>query len=149
MTEHSASEVCTVAGFLSYKICRLAFRLNLPRWTIDILNITYKNMVFSQGCNCPIPEAHGSVQGIIRPSSAELGACSLAGTTKCPITKLTLSTHTISQAGQAAAFGHLFSEAVRAGQSAVQTQHPGLYFQLGAEYAISRFTTTSWKILKS
>ena len=37
VTEHSASEVCTVAGFLSYKICRLAFRLNLPRWTKDIL----------------------------------------------------------------------------------------------------------------
>ena len=68
---------------------------------------------------------------------------------ECPITKLTLFTHTISQAGQAAAFGHLFSEGVRAGQSAVQTQHPGLYFQLGAEYAISRFTTTSCKILKS
>ena len=47
------------------------------------------------------------------------------------------------QAGQAAAFGQLFSEAVRAGQSAVQTQHPGLYFQLGAEYAISRCTLTS------
>ena len=45
--------------------------------------------------------------------------------------------------GQAAAFGQLFSEAVRAGQSAVQTQHPGLYFQLGAEYAISRCTLTS------
>ena len=51
----------------------------------------------------------------------------------------TLATPIIFQAGQAAAFGHLFSEAVRAGQSAVQTQHPGLYFQLGAEYAISRW----------
>ena len=46
------------------------------------------------------------------------------------------------QAGQAAAFGHLFSDAVRAGQSAVQTQHPGIYFQLGAEYAISRCAIT-------
>ena len=46
------------------------------------------------------------------------------------------------QAGQAAAFGQLFSDAVRAGQSAVQTQHPGIYFQLGAEYAISRCAIT-------
>merc|ERR1719284_1938354 len=46
--------------------------------------------------------------------------------------------HAAWQAGQAAAFGQLFSDAVRAGQSAVQTHHPGIYFQLGAEYAISR-----------
>ena len=41
VTEHSASEVCTVAGFLSYKICRLAFRLNLPRWSKDILEVNF------------------------------------------------------------------------------------------------------------
>lgn len=34
MTEHGAAEVRTVAGFISYKICRLAFRLNLPRWLL-------------------------------------------------------------------------------------------------------------------
>ena len=39
VTEHSASEVCTVAGFLSYKICKLAFRLNLPRWAKEILKV--------------------------------------------------------------------------------------------------------------
>ena len=32
LTEHSAPEIRTVAGFISYKICRLAFRLNLPRY---------------------------------------------------------------------------------------------------------------------
>ena len=51
----------------------------------------------------------------------------------------------ILQAGQVAAFGQLFSEAVCAGQSAVQTQHPApdLYFQLGTEYVIIRCTLTS------
>merc|ERR1719370_1775496 len=102
MTEHSASEVCTVAGFLSYKICRLAFRLNLPR---DAIAQFRKHMDQFKASSGPAQ------------LSWEHGAW---------------------QAGQAAAFGQLFSEAVRAGQSAVQTQHPGLYLQLGAEYAISR-----------
>jgi len=102
VTEHSASEVCTVAGFLSYKICRLAFRLNLPR---DAIAQFRKHM---------------------DQFKASSGPAQLSWE------------HAAWQAGQAAAFGQLFSEAVRAGQSAVQTQHPGLYFQLGAEYAISR-----------
>ena len=37
---------------------------------------------------------------------------------------VTLSTHTILQAGHLVAFSQLFSEAVRADQSVVQTQHP-------------------------
>ena len=32
LTEHNAPEIRTTAGFISYKICRLAFRLNLPRY---------------------------------------------------------------------------------------------------------------------
>ena len=39
-------------------------------------------------------------------------------------TLVILSTHTILQAGRLVAFGQLFSEAVRADQSVVQTQHP-------------------------
>ena len=137
------------------------FPLNLPRWTLDnghLQSNVLETWPFSQGFYCPIPETHGPIQGVIRPGSVELGACSLAGTKM--FTKVTMSivhTHNIGnfgdlvhihnlpiiQAGQAAAFGQLFSEAVRAGQSAVQTQHLGLYFQLGAEYAISRCTLTS------
>jgi hypothetical protein len=38
------------------------------------------------------------------------------------------------QAGQAAAFAQLFLEA----QQSAQAHHPGIYFQLAANYAISR-----------
>jgi hypothetical protein len=38
------------------------------------------------------------------------------------------------QAGQAAAFAQLFMEA----QQSAQAQHPGIFFQLAANYAISR-----------
>jgi hypothetical protein len=44
------------------------------------------------------------------------------------------------QAGQAAAFAQLFLEA----QQSAQAHHPGIYFQLAANYAISRsFLLTS------
>ena len=48
--------------------------------------------------------------------------------------------HAAWQAGQAAAFAQLFLEAQQTGQAqqSAQAQHPGIYFQLAANYAISR-----------
>lgn len=35
-------------------------------------------------------------------------------------------------------FGDIFDEAVKLGLPAVQTQHPGIYYQQAAQYAILR-----------
>lgn len=35
-------------------------------------------------------------------------------------------------------FGDVFDEAVKSGLPAVQTQHPGIYYQQAAQYAILR-----------
>ena len=102
VTEHNISELRTVAGFISYKICKLAFRLNLPR---DAIAQFRKHLD----------------QFRVSPGPPQLSW-----------------EHAAWQAGQASTFGHLFSEAHGAGQTAVQTQHPGIYFKLAAEYAISR-----------
>jgi len=102
LTEHNTAEVRTVAGLVNFKICRLAFRLNLPR---DAITQFRKHM--EQWRSPPGPPQ----------LSWEQAAW---------------------QAGQAAAFGQQFVEACKGGQAAVQTQHPGIYFHLGAEYSISR-----------
>jgi len=102
LTEHNTAEIRTVAGLINFKICRLAFRLNLPR---DAITQFRKHM--EQWRSPPGPPQ----------LSWEQAAW---------------------QAAQAAAFGHQFVEACKGGQSAVQTQHPGIYFHLAAEYSISR-----------
>ena len=38
-------------------------------------------------------------------------------------------------------FGDVFEEAVRTGLPAVQTQHPGFYYQQAAQYAVLRRKT--------
>ena len=38
-------------------------------------------------------------------------------------------------------FGEVFEEAVRLGLPAVQTQHPGFYYQQSAQYAVLRRKT--------
>ena len=35
-------------------------------------------------------------------------------------------------------FGDLFDEAIKAGLTAIQTQHPGFYYQQAANHAIAR-----------
>eukprot|EP00092_Neocalanus_flemingeri_P018363 GFUD01019872.1.p1 GENE.GFUD01019872.1~~GFUD01019872.1.p1 ORF type:complete len:1115 (+),score=430.62 GFUD01019872.1:234-3578(+) len=102
LTEHNTAEVRTVAGLVNFKICRLAFRLNLPR---DAITQFRKHLE----------------QWRAPPGPPQLSWEQAAW-----------------QAGQAAAFGQQFVEACRGGQAAVQTQHPGIYFHLAAEYSISR-----------
>eukprot|EP00090_Calanus_glacialis_P046275 TRINITY_DN9003_c0_g1_i1.p1 TRINITY_DN9003_c0_g1~~TRINITY_DN9003_c0_g1_i1.p1 ORF type:complete len:1113 (-),score=443.03 TRINITY_DN9003_c0_g1_i1:88-3426(-) len=102
LTEHNTAEIRTVAGIINYKICRLAFRLNLPR---DAITQFRKHL--DQWRSSPGPPQ----------LSWEQAAW---------------------QAGQAAGFGSQFVEACKGGQTAVQTQHPGIYFHLAAEYSISR-----------
>ena len=102
LTEQSASEARLVAGLLSFKVCRLAFKLNLPRDAVQ---------QFRQ-----LGEQWRTVPGA-------------AGLTW---------EQAAWQSDMAAAFGRLFCDAVSGGQVALQTQHPGIYFQLAAEHAISR-----------
>ena len=102
LTEHNSCEMRCVAGILNFKICKLMFKLNLPR---DAINQFRKHA-----------EQWRSV-----PGSAALSWEQAAW-----------------QSAQAAHFASLFTEAVRAGQAAIHTQHPGLYYQLAAEHAISR-----------
>jgi len=102
LSEHNASEIRTVAGIINYKICCLAFRLNLPR---DAITQFRKHM---DGWR----RYYGPPQ-----LSWEQAAW---------------------QAGQAAGFGGQFVEACKGGQAALQTQHPGIYLHLAAEYSISR-----------
>lgn len=35
-------------------------------------------------------------------------------------------------------FGDLFDEAIKLGLTAIQTQHPGFYYQQGANHAVAR-----------
>lgn len=95
-------EIKTIAGFINYKICRLAFRLNLPR---DAISQFRKHLDIFR----------------TRIGQPELGW-----------------EHAGWQASQCAVFGNMFQDAVRGGLPAIQTQHPGIYYQLAAEYAISR-----------
>ena len=119
LTEHNSCELRCVAGILSYKICKLAFRLNLPR---DAITQLKKHLEQWRAPPCPAPLSWE---------------------------------HAAWQSAQARHFAHLFAEACKAGQSAIQTQHPGqcqhviclaavtiiftgVYYQLAAEYCISR-----------
>jgi len=102
LTEHNTSEIRAVAGIINYKICRLAFRLNLPR---DAITQFRKHM---------------------------------DGWRKCPSPPQLSWEQAAWQAGQAEGFGGQFVEACKGGQPALQTQHPGIYFHLAAEYSISR-----------
>jgi len=46
--------------------------------------------------------------------------------------------HAAWQCQQSAMFANLFLEVHRNGQIAIQTQHPGIYYQLASDYAVSR-----------
>jgi len=102
-TDTNIVEVKTVAGFINYKVCRLAFKLHLPR---DAINQFRRHMDIFQ---------------------LKVGASNLA------------FEHSAWQAEQCKTFAEIFDEAIRtAGLPAIQTQHPGLYFQQAAQYSIKR-----------
>jgi len=102
MNEFNVVEYKTIAGYVSYKISRLGFRLSLPRDAISHFRKHLDNFKTKTG----VPELGWE--------------------------------HAAWQATQSAMFAQLFLDAHRNGQQAIQTQHPGIYFQLAADYAISR-----------
>jgi len=102
LNEFNISEFRTVAGFINYKICRLGFKLNLPREAISHFKKHMDNFKSKTG----VPELGWE--------------------------------HAAWQCTQATMFARLFLDAYKNGQQAIQTQHPGIYFQLAADYAISR-----------
>ena len=89
LTEHNSCELRSVAGILNYKICKLAFKLNLPR---DAITQFRKHLEQWRGPPCPT---------------------------------LLSWEHAAWQSCQAQHFAQLFLEACKAGQTAIQTQHPG------------------------
>ena len=101
-TDTNIMEVKTVAGFINYKICKLAFKLNLPR---DAISQFRRHMDIFQ---------------------MKVGLDGLA------------FEHSGWQSEQCKTFAHIFSEAINLGLPAIQTQHPGLYYQQAARYAIKR-----------
>ena len=90
VTEHNSCELRAVAGIINFKICKLAFKLNLPR---DAINQFRKHL--DQWRSPPSPVS----------LSWEQAAW---------------------QSNQARNFANLFVEACKAGQTAIQTQHPGI-----------------------
>jgi len=101
-TDTNIAEVKTVAGFVNYKVCRLAFKLNLPR---DAISQFRRHMDIFQ----------------LKVGSADLAF-----------------EHCAWQSEQCKTFAEIFHDAIQIGLPAIQTQHPGLYYQQAAQYAIKR-----------
>ncbi|KAL1490737.1 hypothetical protein ABEB36_013385 [Hypothenemus hampei] len=102
MTAVNSLELCTVAGFINYKICKLQFALNLPRDAISQFKIH------------------------IEKFKNNFGFPQLAFEHYAWLSK------------QFEIFADIFDEAVKLGLPAVQTQHPGVYYQQSAQYALIR-----------
>ena len=92
-TDTNIMEVKTVGGFINYKMCRLAFQLNLPR---DAISQFRRHMDIFQ---------------------LKVGSDKLA------------FEHRGWQASQCSTFAEIFADAIKHGLPAIQTQHPGLYYQ--------------------
>ena len=103
-TDTNIVEVKTVAGFINYKVCRLAFKLNLPR---DAIQQFRRHMDIFQ---------------------LKVGASNLS------------FEHSAWQAEQCKTFAEIFHEAIQTGLPAIQTQHPGLYYQQVSIYKTSVFS---------
>ena len=101
-TDTNIMEVKTVAGFINYKICKLAFKLNLPR---DAISQFLRHMAIFQ--------MKVGLEGLAFEQSGW-------------------------QSEQCKTFAHIFADAIKLGLPAIQTQHPGLYYQQAARYAIRR-----------
>jgi len=101
-TDFNLSEYRTVAGYISYKICRLAFKLNLARDALAQFRRHMDNFKWKSGV-------------------AELGW-----------------EHAAWQSLQAEMFANLFLSQGGGSSVMIHGQHPGVHYQLAAEYAISR-----------
>lgn len=92
-TDTNIMEVKTIGGFINYKMCKLAFQLNLPR---DAISQFRRHMDIFQ---------------------LKVGLEELA------------FEHRGWQANQCSTFAAIFADAIKHGLPAIQTQHPGLYYQ--------------------
>uniref|UniRef100_A0A2R5LAW4 Trafficking protein particle complex subunit 11 n=1 Tax=Ornithodoros turicata TaxID=34597 RepID=A0A2R5LAW4_9ACAR len=102
VTERNSLEVKTVAGFLNYKLCQLAFVLNVP---LDAIHQFRKHIDYFRD---------------------HTGSPRLA------------FEHSVWLSKQFSHFGDLFEDAVQLGLTAIQTQHPGFYYQQAANNAMGR-----------
>lgn len=102
MHDTNLLEIKTIAGFISYKICRLSFQHTAP---LDAIAQFRKHIdFFKSRVGCP-----------------ELAF-----------------EHSAWMSKQFQVFGDLFDEAIKLGLTAIQTQHPGFYYQQAANHSISR-----------
>lgn len=101
-TDTNIMEVKTVGGFINFKMCKLAFALNLPR---DAISQFRRHMDIFQH--------------------------------KVGLEELAFE-HRGWQAAQCSTFAEIFADAIKHGLPAIQTQHPGLYYQQAANYAVQR-----------
>ena len=92
-TDTNIMEVKTVGGFINYKMCKLAFQLNLPR---DAISQFRRHMDIFQH--------------------------------KVGLEELAFE-HRGWQSSQCSTFAEIFADAIKHGLPAIQTQHPGLYYQ--------------------
>lgn len=102
VVDTNALEIRTIAGFISFKLCKLQFALNLPRDAISHFKTHIEHFKHRIGFQ-------------------ELSFEHYAWLSK-----------------QFQVFGDIFDETVKLGLPAVQTQHPGIYYQQAAQYAIIR-----------
>lgn len=91
-------EIKTIAGYTNHKICRLMFKLNVPRDSIT----QFKAHI----------EKYRSMVGLKELSFEHYAWLSV----------------------QYSTFAELFCEAIKGGLKAIQTQHPGIYYEKAAEY---------------
>ena len=92
-TDTNIMEVKTIGGFINYKMCKLAFSLNLPR---DAISQFRRHMDIFQH--------------------------------KVGLEELAFE-HKGWQSSQCSTFAEIFADAIKHGLPAIQTQHPGLYYQ--------------------
>lgn len=98
-------EIKTVAGFINYKMCKLMFKLNLPRDSITQFKTHVEKYKMRTGF------------------------------------KELLFEHYAWLSLQFNFFAELFIEAVKGGLTALQTQHPGIYYHKAVEYMYKRRET--------
>ena len=92
-TDTNIMEVKTVGGYINYKMCKLAFQLNLPR---DAISQFRRHMDIFQH--------------------------------KVGLEELAFE-HRGWQSNQCSTFAEIFADAIKHGLPAIQTQHPGLFYQ--------------------
>uniref|UniRef100_A0A0C9PXS3 TRAPPC11_0 protein n=1 Tax=Fopius arisanus TaxID=64838 RepID=A0A0C9PXS3_9HYME len=106
MMDTNTFEIKTVGAFINYKLCKLQFALNQPKYAISQFRVHTDRFRFRTGPEDLIFE------------------------------------HYAFMANQYSTFAELFDDAIRQGLSAVQTQHPGYYFQIAATHAGARQTAS-------